>query len=46
MFSYVDLESRIPEQHPIRKIRRIVDGALDEIAPWFEEMYATTGCPG
>ena len=28
MFSYVDLESRIPKQHPIRKIRRIVDKAL------------------
>jgi len=45
MFSYVDLESRIPESHPIRKIRSILDEALDEIAPWFDEMYASTGRP-
>lgn len=45
MFSYIDLESRIPEQHPIRKIRRIVDEALVEIAPEFDAMYATNGRP-
>ncbi len=45
MFSYVDLESRIPEHHPIRKIRVVVDKALDEIAPWFDDMYATQGRP-
>ncbi len=28
MFSCVDLDSRIPNDHPIRKIRRIVDEAL------------------
>ena len=30
MFSYVDLESRVPRHHPIRKVRRIVDGTLLE----------------
>ena len=25
MFSYVDVESRIPAGHPIRKIRKVVD---------------------
>jgi len=45
MFSYVDLESRIPKDHPIRKIRKIVDTALQEIEPWFDEMYATAGRP-
>ena len=39
MFSYVDLESRIPPSHPIRKIRRIVDAALVELDPAFAEMY-------
>ncbi|WP_338109494.1 IS5 family transposase [Pseudomaricurvus alkylphenolicus] len=33
------------QQHPIRKIRRIVDEALVEMAPWFDEMYATGGRP-
>lgn len=45
MFSYVDLERRIPPSHPIRKIRRIVDTALEEIEPSFDEMYASQGRP-
>lgn len=45
MFSYVDLESRIPRKHPIRRIRRIVDEALKELEPEFESMYADTGRP-
>ena len=45
MFSYVDLESRIPKQHPIRKIRRIVDEALAELEPAFEQMYSERGRP-
>lgn len=45
MFSYVDLESRIPKDHPIRKIRGIVDEALDELEPAFAEMYSDRGRP-
>ena len=45
MFSYVDLESRIPKDHPIRKVRKIVDTALQEIEPWFDDLYATGGRP-
>lgn len=45
MFSYVDLESRIPEDHPIRKIRQIVDTALQEIEVWFDDLYARDGRP-
>jgi len=28
MFSYVSLESRVPEDHPLRSIRRMVDQVL------------------
>ncbi len=28
LFSYVDLEERIPARHPLCKIRRVVNGAL------------------
>lgn len=45
MFSYVDLESRIPRHHPIRKIRRIVDQALVDLGPAFERMYSDKGRP-
>lgn len=45
MFSYVDMESRIPEHHPIRKIRRIVDKALASMEPCFDEMYSLNGRP-
>jgi len=45
MFSYVDVESRIPSTHPIRKIRRIVDEALAELEPAFSEMYSDRGRP-
>ena len=45
MFSYVDLESRIPPSHPIRKIRGIVDAELMELEPAFAEMYSDRGRP-
>ena len=28
LFSYVNLEDRVPERHPLRVIRRIVNAAL------------------
>lgn len=45
MFSYVDLESRIPAKHPIRKIRKVVDKAIDEISIFFDGIYSTNGRP-
>jgi len=42
MFSYVDLESRIPSTHPIRQI---VDEALSELEPAFDQMYSAQGRP-
>src|SRR5690606_38616752 len=45
LFSYVSLESRIPDHHPIRKIRAVVDKALAEMAPEFDAMYAASGRP-
>ena len=45
VFSYVDLNSRIPKHHPIRQIRAIVDEALETLEPAFEEMYSSRGRP-
>ncbi len=45
VFSYVSLEQRVPSNHPLRGIRRMVDRALSELSGRFDELYATTGRP-
>ena len=45
LFSYVDLESLIPKQHPIRAVRQIIDTALSELEPEFEAMYSKAERP-
>ena len=45
MFSYVDLEERIPAGHPLRKIREIVNAALAELDVEFAKLYAADGRP-
>lgn len=45
LFSYINLEDRIPNDHPIRKVRQIIDSALREIEHEFDNMYATKGRP-
>ena len=43
LFSYVSLESRIPQQHPLRRIRTLLDEALGSMHRDFERVYANTG---
>ena len=45
LFSYVDLESRIPATHPLRSMRQLVDKALAGLNKDFDEMYASGGRP-
>src|SRR6202035_3092565 len=45
LFSYVDLEARIPKGHPLRTIREIVNHALSQLSADFEAMYAPLGRP-
>jgi transposase len=45
LFSYVSCEARVPEDHPLRPIRVIVDVALDALSPEFECLYAPIGRP-
>ncbi|SDF58714.1 hypothetical protein SAMN05216241_101539 [Limimonas halophila] len=40
LFSYVDLEQRVPLDHPLRVIRGVVDDALKELSPTFEAIYS------
>jgi transposase len=45
LFSYVDLESRVPAQHPLRLIREIVNEVLGSLSIEFERAYSHTGRP-
>ena len=33
LFSYVSIEERIPANHPLRRIRKLADQALDRLNP-------------
>lgn len=45
LFSYVSLEDRIPDDHPLRPIRRMVDDALERLSEWLDALYAGEGRP-
>jgi transposase len=45
LFSYVDLDERIPARHPMRKVRQIVNEALSSMDGEFDELYSTEGRP-
>lgn len=45
MFSYMSVDARVPPDHPIRKLRELVDGVLREMDALFEARYAKTGRP-
>ena len=45
MFSYVTLEQRIPNDHPLRIIRGMTDRALERMDSKFDELYSATGRP-
>ena len=45
MFSYISPEARVPQDHPLRAIRVLVDEVLGELSPRFETLYARVGRP-
>jgi transposase len=45
LFSYVDLEGRIPARHPLRKIRQVVNDALASLDEDFDRLYVDLGRP-
>ena len=46
LFSYVNLEERVPARHPLRKIKIVVDAALNDLDANFAALYAVDGRPG
>ena len=45
MFSYVSPEKRVPADHPLRPIRKMVDEILKEMSPKFAKLYSEVGRP-
>ena len=45
LFSYVDLEARVGQSHPLRAIRAIVNEALTALASDFSALYSPMGRP-
>ena len=45
VFSYISAEQRVPQNHPLRPLRKMVDEVLAELSPRFTKMYAKRGRP-
>jgi len=45
LFSYRTLEERIPRDHPLRKLRELVDALLDSLHADFAALYSASGRP-
>jgi transposase len=43
MFSYVSLEERVPQDHPLRAVRELTDQVLGSLSREFDQLYAATG---
>jgi transposase len=45
MLMLMSPESRVPEGHPLRAIKKLADTVLTELSPVFDKMYASVGRP-
>ena len=45
MLAFIDIESRIPLDHPLRTVKYVVDEALAELSPVFDKLYVDDGQP-
>src|SRR5271169_2376858 len=45
MFSYVSLEQRVPEEHPLRAVRKLTDKVLESLSGELDKLYADSGRP-
>jgi transposase len=43
MFSYVSLGDRVPQDHPLRAVRKLTDQVLRSLSGEFDQLYAATG---
>ena len=45
LFSYVDIEDRVPRGHPLRRIRELANDALRALDGEFAQLYSSLGRP-
>jgi transposase len=45
MLCLVSLEDRVPRNHPLRAIKKMMDAALSELSGVFDAMYSKVGRP-
>jgi transposase len=45
MFSYVSLEQRVPQDHPLRAVRKLTDTVLASLSPELDKLYKASGRP-
>lgn len=45
MFSYLSPEQRVPNDHPLRSVKKMADEVLERLSPVFSRMYSKTGRP-
>ena len=45
IFSYVSLEQRVPAEHPLRAVRKVVDEIFRAMSKQFDGLYSATGRP-
>ncbi|MGO9449963.1 MAG: IS5 family transposase [Candidatus Binataceae bacterium] len=45
MLMVMNVEGRIPQEHPLRGVKRLAEAVLKELSPIFDSMYSATGRP-
>lgn len=45
MFSYKTTAQRVPQDHPLRRVRAMADAALRALSPEFDRLYSKVGRP-
>ena len=45
IFSYVSLEQRVPQDHPLREVRKLTDDVLRSLSAEFDALYSDQGRP-
>ena len=45
MFSYVSLEERVPQDHPLRAVHKLTDTVLQSLSPELDTLYSASGRP-